>query len=189
MARRSQNVNPDILAAAVARENDKNRRLSSAKLVNLGLEKGLDLRLFGTKKKPGLLTGLGYRSLLIGGSRPGGQTGYVGNTEGAPDRFVRHDAWPVAVWIGVELKRPDGKGEVRTAQAELRLAGATWIVLSEAEMLACLISTECDLGIPSTGRVARIERIEDFARMNGWADALSAALRACRQSVDGKIGI
>lgn len=50
------------------------------------------------------------------------------NTNGLPDLCIRHKAWPRALWLLMEVKKP--KGNIRPDQQELFDQGGSFIVYS-----------------------------------------------------------
>ena len=61
--------------------------------------------------------------------RTGRWEGY-GTSLGIPDLLVSRENWPEAVWLGLEVKRPDKSPVLTPAQKELLAAGRIVIVQS-----------------------------------------------------------
>lgn len=55
----------------------------------------------------------------------------TGQSPGIPDLLVRSDAWPAAVWLGVEMK--GAKTRLSKAQAELLAAGGIEVARTPAQ--------------------------------------------------------
>ena len=92
----------------------------------------------------------GYEVLEVGKSRQGVRcsqcgtftvaTGWQGNTPGTPDLQIRGAAWPVGVWLDVELK---GSGTPISAdQQALCDRGGSYICRSWEEVWAAVQSTD-----------------------------------------------
>lgn len=100
-----------------------------------------------------LLCACGFEVVTVGGSRPQGQRGYIGNTIGIPDKLTRHRTWPRGVWLALEFKR--GEPEVASmlackdsrgiAQTEIWKRGGSWIVWKPEHALEAALTVNTSL--------------------------------------------
>jgi hypothetical protein len=82
---------------------------------------------------------LGYDSILIGGSRPQGREGYIGNDIGAPDRIIYREGWNGAGLL-IELK--GHKTAVRPEQADYIVRGVIVLVKCVEDCLEAILQIE-----------------------------------------------
>lgn len=102
------------------------------------------------------LQGRGYEVLEVGKSRAGVKcsqcgtftvaTGWQGNTPGTPDLQIRGAAWPVGVWLDVEMK---GSGTpISDDQQRLCDRGGSYICWTWEEVWAAVVETDKRLNSP-----------------------------------------
>lgn len=73
--------------------------------------------------------------------KPG--VGHGSSKKGLPDILVSHRGWPVAVWLGLETKKP--KGSIKsTEQAELEAKGRIIVVTSLDDALEAVRRIELE---------------------------------------------
>lgn len=123
-----------------------------------------------------LLCACGCEVVTVGGSRPQGQRGYVGNTIGIPDKMVRHPSWPRGVWVGLEFKR--GEPEVASmlrksdsrgaAQTAIWARGGSWVVWRPEHALEAILVANTAIAMPGWQTInKRIETLRNGA-MGCW---------------------
>lgn len=110
-----------------------------------------------------LLCACGFEVVTVGGSRPQGQRGYVGNTVGIPDKLVRHRTWPRGIWLALEFKRGEKEAESMLHQADARgiaqteiwKRGGSWVVWNADQALqAAYVATRC-LAMPQWPNICK----------------------------------
>ena len=115
-----------------------------------------------------LLSALGCEHATIGGARPQGQRGYVGNTLGIPDKIVRHRTWPRGCWMALEFKRDESSASAMMAQTDSRgihqtriwNSGGSWIVWKPEQAIEAFIVMNTALSMPNHAAVTeRAKRI------------------------------
>jgi hypothetical protein len=123
-----------------------------------------------------LLCACGCEVVTVGGSRPQGQRGYVGNTVGIPDKLVRHSTWPRGMWVGLEFKR--GESEVNSmlrrsdprgvAQTAIWMRGGSWVIWTPQQALEAILVANTALSMPGHERVNERIRTLINGAMGRW---------------------